>query len=295
MVCNQDIGESDVIKCDICPNWIHFACSGLRVIDIDHRSGDKLPNSIKYHCVGCQSTPLVKYDNTCNCSNASSKQDLAIESLTKIVSTLQSQMEVMLAMLTGKEGEATFEKKVEAHLGQALQDEREKEEKKNNIMLFNVPESEKPEALDAAQDDVTLVREILTHVRPDINFGIIEAAQVSRLGFKKDDNKARPIKIKLSQTEHKFKLLKDSRKLSNFEKYPKIGLSKDKTKSEIAADRNLKIELARRKEAEPSKDFIIFRRKVMLRSDKEAILQEQDAQSRDGSLGSGARADPDHH
>ena len=163
-------------------------------------------------------------------------------------------------------------------------------------MLFNVPESEKPEALDAAQDDVTLVREILTHVSPDINFGNIEAAQVSRLGFKKgDNNKARPIKIKLSQTEHKFKLLKECRKLSNFEKYPKIGLSKDKTKSEIAADRNLKIELTRRKEAEPNKDFIIFRRKVMLRSDKEAILEEQDAQSGGGTLRSGARADPDQH
>ena len=102
-------------------------------------------------------------------------------------------------MLTGKDGQSTFQKTVETQLGQAMQDEREKEEKKNNIMLFNIPESEKLEAAEGAKDDLDLVKEVLNFVNPDIDLTSADASTISRIGVKKDGNDARPrpIKVKL--------------------------------------------------------------------------------------------------
>ena len=303
IVCSQELGESCLIKCDTCPRWIHYACSGLRESDLELLSNADLPKSIKYLCVSCQLSPPTKSSANCHCSKASAKQDLAIESLTKIVSTLQSQMEVMLGMLAGKESESTLEKKVEVQFEQVMQDEREREEKKNNVMLFNVPESNKPDAIDAANDDLSLAREILIHVSPEINFNSI---QVSRIGSKKgEQNKHRPLKIKLDQTEHKFKLLKEARKLKNYTKHAKIGLSKDKTKRELIEDRALNVELRRRRAAEPAEDFVIFRkadkdgnfkRVVMLRSEMHSITDQRASSSRSGGPGpqNGAGIATDH-
>ena len=212
-------------------------------------------------------------------------------------------MEVMLGMLAGKEIESTLEKKVEVQFEQVMQDEREREEKKNNVMLFNVPESNKPDAIDAANDDLSLAREILIHVSPEINFNSI---QVSRIGSKKgEQNKHRPLKIKLDQTEHKFKLLKEARKLKNYTKHAKIGLSKDKTKRELIEDRALNVELRRRRAAEPAEDFVIFRkadkdgnfkRVVMLRSEMHSITDQRASSSRSGGPGpqNGAGIATDH-
>ena len=123
---------------------------------------------------------------------------------------------------------------MQAQLDEIIENQREKEEKKDNVMLFNVPESEKLEASEGAQDDMELVKEILSHVSPDLSFDSLPSSSVSRIGERKNDaTRPRPIKMKLAQPEQKVKLLKSSRRLKNYTRHEKIGLSSDKTRKDF--------------------------------------------------------------
>ena len=60
------------------------------------------------------------------------EQESAIKALTETVNELQN-------ILKGP----SIENKLQSQLDQVIENQREKEEKKNNVILFNVPESEK--------------------------------------------------------------------------------------------------------------------------------------------------------
>ena len=121
-----------------------------------------------------------------------------------------------------------------------------------------------------------------------MNFDSIETDSISRLGSQRDElsQKHRPIKIKLDNADHKFKLLKSARKLSEYTRHSKIGLSKDKTKKERLADQVLRVDLGRMRAADPSKDFTIFRNKIVPRATKQNII---DRESQEGARGNDPR------
>ena len=166
---------------------------------------------------------------------------------------------------------------MQAQLDEIIENQREKEEKKDNVMLFNVPESEKLEASEGAQDDMELVKEILSHVSPDLSFDSLPSSSVSRIGERKNDaTRPRPIKMKLAQPEQKVKLLKSSRRLKNYTRHEKIGLSSDKTKKERLQDQYFRNEIDRIRRADPTADPVVFRGKIMQRSQKQSILNIDD-------------------
>lgn len=75
--------------------------------------------------------------------------------------------------------------------------------KKDNIILFNIPESENDD------QDVDHIKEIISHVSPDATTEHIDSTVVRRIGSKKDDQtRPRPIKVKILQPDQKQKLLK---------------------------------------------------------------------------------------
>ena len=143
-------------------------------------------------------------------------------------------------------------------------------------MLFNLPESDKNEAAEGAEDDLVQVKEVLSFVSPDIDFNNLSTSTVSRLGFRKENaTRPRPIKIKLTCTDHKFKLLKASRNLKNYTKHQKIGLSSDKTKKEQLREQSLRAEIDRIRRSDPAADPVVFRGKIMKRSEKESIVERE--------------------
>ena len=270
-VCNSEVDDPFCIACDSCDFWLHFKCSGLKKSEYDFLTADNLPSCVKYLCPLCLQTPLQSIDF--NAQNLRlDKQDVAIKTLSETVKTLQTQNENILNILKGP----SLENKLQTQMDEVLENQREKEEKRNNVILFNVPEATNREPIEGVKDDTDLVKEILTHVSPDLNFVSLNTASVSRLGALREGNtKPRPIKVTLTGSDQKFKLLKSSRKLKEYQRFSRIGLSKDKTKKEILQDRILKTELERVKRTDENADPVVFRGKIVERQIRNEILDRE--------------------
>ena len=107
--------------------------------------------------------------------------------------------------------------------------------------------------------------------------------KVTRIGRKKpeQDEKPRPIKVELPDVDTKKRVLKNARLLKSY-KIKKIGVSHDKTKKELEADRILRADLRKRREEDKDVEYIIYDKKVMkkveadkLREQKEKLYKER--------------------
>lgn len=157
---------------------------------------------------------------------------------------------------------------------------RDKEERKLNLMMFNVKESTKTTLHEEVLEDLQSVKNVLLHTNPDLNDNVISklsTENLKRLGKKvaspsEGNNKVRPIKVTLPDEVTKFKILRNSYKLKSYKTNERIGLKLDLTKLQIAEEKELKIELQRRKDL--GEDVMIFRNKIICRADHAKLKTE---------------------
>ena len=162
---------------------------------------------------------------------------------------------------------------------EVLEEQKEKDSRVNNVMIFNVPEADKgKEPKDQAQDDVTNATHVLHFLDNDFN---CPDMKLIRLGRRKadDDTRPRPIRVIIPDVSSKDKVLKNARNLKNYSKFPRIGICQDKTKRELEEDRRLRAELKQKKET-TGDDYTIYNKKVVLKSEinmKEKATKQVDA------------------
>ena len=156
----------------------------------------------------------------------------------------------------------------QAQVAEALDEKDEKEEKKNNIIMFRVPEAEKSNDEKEAEDDIKKVKEILAVVHPHIDTVDIQADGITRLGKNRKDGYTRPIKVKFMEDGAKVKIFRNANKLKGHKDFSRINISNDKTKKELAADRELKNKLDELRKERPDDDLIIYKGKFIKRSER---------------------------
>ena len=200
-----------------------------------------------------------------------SQQAIKLEALTQIVSTLQQQNALIIEML-GKN--KSTDEAIQVHVSEVLNEQKEKEEIKSNIMLFNLPEAEEgienPEEL-----DLKSTIDVLSYVDPDSNTKGLNTTTVFRLGKRKpgSDPAPRPVKIVLDSPESRSKILGKSKKLRSSQKYKKLGISADKTKKEQEEFKQLKQQCDQLR-TNTGEDYIIFRGKCVVRSTIPELLKK---------------------
>ena len=150
--------------------------------------------------------------------------------------------------------EMKLEETVKVQVEEVLENQRQQEDLKSNIVVFNVEESGAPE--EENSHDLSEIKSILRYVCPDVDADSVEEAEIFRLGQRKPPTesnakpKPRPIKIKFKSAESKTSALRQARKLKDHEKYNRIGLAADKTQREREADKTLRTEMMRRRSDE---------------------------------------------
>ena len=101
-------------------------------------------------------------------------------------------------------------------LTESLDEMKEIEERRNNIIIFNVKETPAEKEEDSLEADLNNIKEILTFSNPELrNTQIkdLKAANISRMGeFKSDATRPRPIKVTLQSKKVKYQILKNSKK-----------------------------------------------------------------------------------
>ena len=280
--CHKEVVDScDAVQCDRCAAWLHQKCTDLKTDHYDFLASNPDVN-FKWFCGPCiaeqESGPLGQAD-------CMAKQGEKIDELLRVIGLMQTQMVSMqhqmnemteLVTSTKKEeGDKRCEigNQMQATVTEALEDKAEKEEKRNNIIMFRVPEPEVSDAKKEAEDDVEMVKEILGKIHPDIDSVDLNVKNVTRMGKSRRNGYTRPIKVQFQEDDSKGTVFRNSARLKTHTNFSKINLSNDKTKKELEADKKLKSELDRQRLLKPDDDLIIFRGDIIKRADRAARVE----------------------
>ena len=155
-------------------------------------------------------------------------------------------------------------------------EEIEKESKKKNIVMFNLPESTEDLASNRYQEDMERCGKIFTR---ELEIQDLTVEKTIRLG-KKKDNGNRPLLIKLGSETDRNTVLSKAKKLRYSEEFVRVYLAKDMTEMEREKDKKLRQELIEKRRQKEDGWYVIRRGKVM------KIQQEE-------SRGAGARSEQD--
>ena len=244
--CKKLVGGKDKgILCDRCDSWAHLQCTDLTRTDYEFLEKTRT-NAFMWYCEKCHQD--IK--SGANQTDRLAEQGAKIETLTAIVTTLMQQNQLILQLLQDNK---KVEEVVRIQIKESLEDKKEEEDRKNNLVVFNVEESDSRDG--EKEHDIGELKAILQEVCPEENLDL-EKRKIVRLGQRKPPSasngnakpKPRPIKIILDDGETRNRVLRQARRLKDSTKYKKIGLAADKTFKEREADKALRAELKRRKD-----------------------------------------------
>ena len=130
---------------------------------------------------------------------------------------------------------------------------RDMERRKWNLIVFNIPEPKSREPSQRKAED----RETLNAIMKDIGVGSVDIAEVVRLGVI-TVNKIRPLRVQFTNLSHRRSVLANTKRLRDFSSgvFKGIYINPDLSVKERQAQRELRLELTRRKQNGESGIFI---------------------------------------
>ena len=163
--------------------------------------------------------------------------------------------------------EKMVEERIKVNVSEILEDHREKDDRKNNLILYNVPEGK--EGGDNTSEDSEVANSVLKVVCPDMPS--LANTNIKRMGDRRKPTstnptpRPRPIKITLSENETRDRILRQARKLKD-SKFKTIGISADKTRKEREHDQSIRKEFLKRKNEE-GEDVVLYKGEIFYRSE----------------------------
>ena len=141
---------------------------------------------------------------------------------------------------------------IEDLVAKAISEERDKERRRPNLMIFNVPEVNSTDSEKRKQYDKQMVISILNQVMEvrDIEHKILKVIRMGRRDPESTNLFKRPLKVKFNDIDTKFKFLQKAYKLRELEdeSMKEIRISNDRTPQESDKYRKLRAEMEIRKE-----------------------------------------------
>ena len=269
-ICANNVDEHSIaLECDKCKGWVHLDCSNMPSKEYEWIDANPT-HTLKHFCKICEDE--LERDNSKDEKIA--QQNLKIDQLTEVVKAIADQNNVILELLkkatsdTDVQPAPTQRETVQTQIKEVLEQHQEKEEKQQNIIIFNIPESESIDnEEESEQDDIKKTVDILKFL------GDSEASpsdiQITRMGKrrKEDSPRPRPVKVKLASIQKKEHVLKKVRNLKHYKTLVNIGISHDKTRKEIIEDKRLRAELKNKRETNLDQEYVIYNKQVVLKSD----------------------------
>lgn len=250
---SKNCGQCDVgfkksqksMNCSICKYWFCLDCS--------HVSG-KL-----YDCLKNESTANLPF----NCDGCLR----ILPKLTEMGMNIDNQLKQIKECETKiKEVEESMDNKIEKQVEKAIESFRDREERKCNVIIHNVPEPTTP---DRKTEDGEKLRDIFSVIKCDD----VTPKMFVRLG-KPINGKARLIKVVLESVSYKHQLLGGTKLLRTKDGdgnithgWNNIYITPDLTKEEREHNRAMHQEFDKKKKDERNPDLIIYRGKIIDRKE----------------------------
>ena len=138
---------------------------------------------------------------------------------------------------------------IKEEMVEIIKEEEDKHRRRKNLVLYNVPESRRPNPSGRKQEDEDFCQALFTETLevPREEFKIKKAI---RLGKNRYEGRNRPVLVKFEEESQKWNTLKNVRKLrgETDEVKRKIGISQDLTMRQREQERCLRQELMEKRE-----------------------------------------------
>ena len=263
----QEMVYSDGITCDKCECWVHSAseCSELSPADFSFMQRCKSP-SIKFVCAACRS----EFSDTMFIPNdVAAKNSAKLDLFGSAIADLHDQNKQIMEIIKNNKN---TDDSIKAHITEVIGDERDKDDRKQNVIMYNIPECD-PKASNTVSEveDTQKVKNVMSFVTPNIDNSFLNGKTVIRMGKVRAPSdtypnpKPRPIKVILPSPTEALALRKNARKLKDNQGLNHVGIAADKSWKERLAERELRSEFTRRKNN--GEDVVIYNNEIKLRSE----------------------------
>ena len=282
-ICKADSQDDDPkarvkwIECDRCSARFHQNCSDLNVKQ--WRFINSFPQkNLEWICCTClenksKETSKQEDQREPDCSDVKQLKEQN-KQIIQQNSIIIKQNSKILDMLSKRKPDKEIDEQIKKHVEESIQNQREREEKKNNLILFGVAEGTGKDEEEDKVEDVKTTTKVLTYVNPEVKI-TLDPSKINRIGRRKDKNKPRPIKVELDSSDTKMKYIRNAKKLKDHDTFKKVGLSFDKTKREQEEYRRLKDQLdEKNKSSGTGQDYQLFRGKVLLKTEVANIIRK---------------------
>ena len=244
--------DSKALCCDFCGNWVCLPCSGMPGIVYDTITTNEIPNFI-WTCDSCRAAIPTIRNMSKMLKDIKDEQTDSRQEMKK----LHSRVEKI---------ESTIDDKIQ----DAIEEYRERESRKCNIIIHNIPESDREQPEERRQEDMENLKDIL-----DASVGTdhqVEFGTVTRLG-KRFEGKNRLTKVVLDSVKSKRMILGAAKKLRESDAWNNIYVTPDLSPKEREKNKQLRAELKKRKE--DGEDSLVIRKGKIVQLETRATKDHQ--------------------
>lgn len=214
--CKQFFEAHLMVTCCVCKDKFKNTCVDITANEVRTLNSNK---GYDWTCIDCR---VLGND---------------LKDLKALIISLQNDIKELKARNTesDKANEYDFE--------EILQEIADRQKRKNNIILFNVPEQDQSKPVnEQLLTENNQVMNIVKHVNPDVQLREVKSIRLGAYS----PNKIRPIKLKLENENTVRQILSNSKKIRSNAAFKKVYFSSDKTKKQIEHYKKIKQELTDR-------------------------------------------------
>lgn len=229
--------DSSITRCDGCLGRLHLACVGLTEGDmVMTRTRSR---SMKLVCNSCSGNMSQFKDiklliGSLKTEFTNIMSDLKTELNEKLTTFRREINEEMRALERGTFG-----------VEEVLQELNDRQARKQNIIMFNVPEqSGQTDADSRAAAENVEVSLMLRSLIPSLDMSGVKLHRLGR--FNPSAPSPRPVKVALGSEDDVHAVIRSCNRLRNNPEYSRIAVSYDRTPRQLADYRNLKVQLNER-------------------------------------------------
>ena len=289
----------EAVMCEICSQWYHIKCE--KITKTQYKNQASKSKNFHWYCDACdivhsgiiREVTLVKVQQAKFNQrleelekNKVSKEELQEEMEKKADKEEVDRLEKRVSSMEGKQAAsgsnvvnegASCSKSPEEQAEEVIKEIKDQEERKPNILVFNVPESNSSDSADSTKHDKEEVKQLAKQCKVPISKD--EMISARRLG-KKGSN-PRPLLIQFANDEKKKMLFKNLKLLQNApDKYRKMSVKNDLTEKQRKREKELREE-AKKMENESSGESSFkvrgppWARKIVKVEKKEKKIEER--------------------
>lgn len=241
--CKKTVKENENgLVCETCERWYHPSCQSVNpeLYKMLQKYEEQL-----WFCGDCKPEIKKNVERVRELEQKNDEMEQKLKIMEEKWETLKEDITREVIDRVREERNENIVKQTTESVLQHLREENEKNKRKENIIMYNVMESEKENTEDRIKEDRARVTDVIENSLEVQDYAI---EKIVRLGRKEDDRN-RPLLIKFRNVTEKWNVVKNAKKMKNERDVNKkrIGIALDMTEKEREIEKILVTELKRRR------------------------------------------------